>query len=288
MSPKIGMKMSKYKTKIEEIESLKELARVFRQDVLKMVMSSREGHLGGAFSCMEILTTLYFNIMNIDPLRPDWKDRDRFIMSKGHACFAQYAVLARRGFFPVDLLETLKQKETIFGGHPDRDKVPGVEVSTGSLGHGLPIGAGMALASKRDGNPGRVFVLLGDGECQEGSVWEAAMFASANHLDNLIAIVDANSMQAIGRIGDIISMEPFAGKWEAFGWGACEVDGHDFGELLDKLTGIPVRPKAPTVIVARTVKGKGVSYMENEAMWHARATTEEEFKQAMLELDHTT
>ncbi len=273
--------------KIIKIDKLKALAQECRKDVLKMVMASREGHLGAAFSSMEILTTLYFSIMNTDPSRPDWENRDRFIMGKGHGCFAQYAVLARRGFFPVELLDTVKQKDTIFGGHPDRDKVPGVDVSTGSLGHGLPIGAGMALADKKDGKSARVFVLMGDGECQEGSVWEAAMFASANQLDNLIAIVDANSLQAIGKTGDIISMEPFTDKWKSFGWGVCEVDGHDCGTLLNTLTNIPIKPGTPTAVIARTVKGKGVSYMENEIMWHARAVTEDEFKQAMLELNYS-
>jgi len=278
--------MSKCKKQTKETQRLIKLSRLFRKDVLKTVMTSSEGHLGASFSCIEILTTLYFNIMKIDPLRPKWADRDRFIMSKGHASYAQYVVMARRGFFPVDLLETINQKDTIFGGHPDRDKVPGVEASTGSLGHGLAIGVGMALASKRDRKAGRVFILLGDGECQEGSVWEAAMFASANCLDNLIAIVDANSMQAIGRVDDIIPMEPFAKKWEAFGWSVCEVDGHNCDELMDKLSNLPLTLKAPTAIIARTIKGKGVSYMENEIMWHARATTEEEFTRAMIELNY--
>jgi transketolase len=206
-------------------------------------------------------------------------------MSKGHGCFAYYAVLARRGFFPVELLNTVKQKDTIFGGHPDRDKVPGIDVSTGSLGHGLSIGAGMALAAKRDGKSARFFVLMGDGECQEGSVWEAAMFASANHLDNLIAVVDANSLQAIGRTTDIVGLEPFSDKWRSFGWEVCEVDGHDCGELSDKLSNVPIRPGSPTAVIARTIKGKGVSYMENEIMWHARPVTEEEFRLAMCELE---
>jgi len=276
--------MSKH-APMEGIERLQGLAQGFRKDVLRMVMSSHEGHLGGAFSCMEILTTLYFRILNIDPSKPDWEERDRFILSKGHACFAQYAVLAGRGFYPVEHLDTAQQKGTIFGGHPDRDEVPGVEVSTGSLGHGLSIGAGMALAARRDCRPSRVFVLMGDGECQEGSVWEAIMFASANRLDNLVAIVDSNSMQAIGKTTDIIPMEPFTKKWEAFGWGVCEADGHNCGDLLDKLSAVPIKQGAPSVMIARTTKGKGVSYMEDASMWHARVPTEEEFKQAMLELD---
>jgi transketolase len=271
-----------------DINSLKKLAQTLRKDVLKMVMASREGHLGAAFSCIEILTALYFNVLNIDPLQPDWEDRDRFIMSKGHGCFAQYAVLARRGFYPVELLESINQKDTLFGGHPDRDKVPGIDVSTGSLGHGLSIGAGMALADKRDGKASRVFVLLGDGECQEGSVWEAAMFAAGNGLDNLTVIVDANSLQAIGKTDDIIPMEPFSSKWKSFGWEVREIDGHDYSEILSAFNNTLSTPSVPTAIIARTVKGKGVSYMENEIMWHARAVTENEYKQAVLELNEGT
>jgi transketolase len=278
--------MRKKRNKIDEINRLKELTRMCRQDVLKMVMFSGEGHLGGGFSSMEILTALYFSVMNIDPLRPDWEDRDLFIMSKGHACFALYAVLARRGFFPIDLLDSVKQSGTILGGHPDRDQVPGIDATTGSLGHGLSVAAGMGLAAKRDGKSKRIFVLMGDGECQEGSVWEAVMFAAANSLDNLVAIVDSNGLQAIGKTVDIIPMEPFAEKWKAFGWGVGEVDGHNCGELLDKLTHIPIKPGRPTVIIARTIKGKGVSFMENEIMWHARATTEEEFERAIFEFEH--
>ncbi len=268
-----------------DVDRLKDLAQTLRKDVLKMVMTSREGHLGAAFSCIEILTTLYFNVLNIDPFQPDWDDRDRFIMSKGHGCFTQYAVLARRGFYPVELLESIKQKDTLFGGHPDRDKVPGIDVSTGSLGHGLSIGAGMALADKKDGKSSRVFVLLGDGECQEGSVWEAAMFASGNGLDNVTVIVDANSLQAIGKTNDIIPMEPFSSKWKSFGWEVREIDGHDYSEILRAFDNIPSTPGVPTAIIARTVKGKGISYMENEIMWHARAVTEDEYNRAVIELN---
>ncbi|MGV7224562.1 MAG: transketolase, partial [Nitrospinales bacterium] len=250
--------MRDHENRVKSDDRLNELAQNLRKDVLKMVYSSGEGHLGAAFSSMEILTTLYFGVMNIEPSQPNWKNRDRFIMSKGHGCFAQYAVLARRGFFPVGLLETISQRDTIFGGHPIRDKVPGVDVSTGSLGHGLSIGAGMALADRNDDKSSRVFVLLGDGECQEGSVWEAVMFASSNNLNNLIAIVDYNSLQAIGKTVDIISMSPFAEKWKSFGWAVHKVDGHDCGELLTKLSNFPVKSGAPTAIIARTIKGKGV------------------------------
>ena len=268
-----------------EVERLQHLAQSLRKDVLKMVYLSQEGHLGAAFSSVEILSALYFKILNIDPSRPEWEDRDRFIMSKGHGCFAQYTALARRGYFPRSLLDTVDKHRTIFGGHPDRDFVPGVDVSTGSLGHGLSIGAGMALAAKGDGKSSRIFVLMGDGECQEGSVWEAAMFGSANKLDNLVAIIDANSLQAIGRTVDIISMEPLDERWKSFGWEVHEINGHDCNELVSRLSDIPLKKNLPTAIIARTVKGKGVSFMENEIMWHARPVTKEEFEKAMRELD---
>ena len=268
-----------------KIEELKNIAQSCRKDVLKMVHSSREGHLGGAFSCIDILTALYFDAMRVRPERPDWPSRDRFILSKGHACFALYAALAKRGFYPVETLDSVSESGTVFGGHPDKGTVPGVDASTGSLGHGLPIGAGMALAGKRDREDYRVFVLLGDGECQEGSVWEAAMFAAANRLDNLTAIIDANSLQAIDRTERIINMEPFAAKWESFGWSAREIDGHDMRSIVEALNAVPFKPGAPSAIIARTVKGKGISFMENEIMWHARPTTNEEYETALSEIE---
>ncbi len=271
--------------KIEiSIKELENIARECRIDALRMVHTSREGHLGGAFSCMDLVTALYFGAMRLDPANPRWAQRDRFILSKGHACFAQYAALARRGFFPVENLETVKDSGTIFGGHPDRGQVPGVEVSTGSLGHGLPIGAGIALAGKRGREDYRVYVLMGDGECQEGSVWEAAMFAASYRLDNLTAIIDANSLQAIERTEKVIPMEPFTAKWEAFGWKAREIDGHNMRQIIETLNALPFETGKPSVIIARTVKGRGVSFMENEIMWHARPTSEAEYEQALEEI----
>ena len=275
---------------LNEIQKLKSLAQQCRKDVLKMVRLSGEGHLGASFSCMEILTTLYYGIMNINPSRPNWVERDQFILSKGHACFAQYALLARKGYFPIEWLYKIgikNDKNNIFSGHPDRDKIPGIDVSTGSLGHGLSIGTGIALASKKDNQTKKIFVLLGDGECQEGSVWEAAMFASMYKLDNLIAIIDANTLQAIARVEDTISMEPFIDKWKSFGWQAFEVDGHNCGELLETMMTLPKKEGLPTAIIARTIKGKGVSFMENEIMWHARSVTEEEYQKAISEIDRS-
>lgn len=260
------------------------LAQDIRLDVLDMVMLSCEGHLGGAFSCMEILVVLYFQIMRLNPQMPDWKERDRFILSKGHACYALYAVLARRGFFSRALLTEPDPDKWIFAGHPSIGTIPGIEVSTGSLGHGLSIGVGLALANKNSGSDARTFVLLGDGECQEGAVWEAAMMAAAHHLDKLIAIVDVNSLQALGDTENILSLEPFLDKWHAFGWDAVNVAGHDCEALFNVLNTSSRDSGKPLVVIARTVKGKGVSYMENIAMWHSRVPSTEEFDQAVKEL----
>lgn len=272
---------------VKKVDSLKEISRVIRKDILNMVMKAGEGHIASAFSFVDILSVLYFHTMNVDPEEPAWEERDRFILSKGHGCSALYSVLARRGFFSPDDLNTIGERDTIFGGHPDKYKVPGVEVSTGSLGHGLSIGIGMSLAAKRDKKDYNVYVLLGDGECQEGSVWEAAMFAPAYGLDNMIAIVDFNGLQAIGETDDIITLKPFAKKWESFGWAVKEINGHDYNEIMDAMSQFPFSEGKPSVIIANTVKGKGVSFMENQIMWHARATTEEEYKQALMEIDQS-
>lgn len=265
-----------------------ELVKLLRKDILRIAMQAGEGHIASALSCVDILAILYFHIMNVDPRRPDWTNRDRFILSKGHACSALYAVLARRGFFSVQELTTMGQKGSIFGGHPDRDKVPGIEISTGSLGHGLSVGAGMALAAKRDKQGHHVFVVLGDGECQEGTIWEAAMFAPTQKLDNLVVVVDHNKLQAIDHIENVIDMSPFAEKWRSFGWQVKEINGHDHEQLMKGLSSLPFKKNTPSLIIAHTVKGKGVSFMENKIMWHARVTTDEEFKQALHELDGKT
>lgn len=265
-------------------ETLAGVARAGRRDTIEMTMTAHEGHIAAAFSCMEIMVALYFDILRIDPKRPDWPDRDRFLMSKGHGCYAQYSMLARRGFIPMDWLKTVGKKDTPLGGHPDRSLVPGLEASSGSLGHGLSLGCGMALAAKGDGRDYRTFVLLSDGECQEGSTWEAALFAQSRRLDNLVAIVDYNRQQALGYTDDILPMDPMAKKWEAFGWAVTEIDGHDLGAVLDALRRIPFRKGTPSAIVANTVKGKGVSFMERVIKWHTRPTSQEEYVQAMREL----
>lgn len=270
---------------MRDIEELKEIARQCRKDVLKMTMKAKEGHIATSFSAMDILSALYFSAIKVDPKNPKWDDRDRFIMSKGHGAYAIYAILARKGFFLVSELDTIDKVGTAFGGHPDMKKVSGIELSTGSLGHGLSISAGMAIAAKNDKRDYRIFTLMGDGECQEGSVWEAAMFASSRNLDNLIGIVDFNGLQAIGTTENVLTLSPFAQKWNAFGWAVREVNGHDYNELLKTFIELPFEMGKPSMIVAKTVKGKGVSFMENQISWHARVTTDEEYKKAVKEIE---
>jgi transketolase len=233
---------------------------------------------------VEILTVLYHRILNVDPRNPKDPDRDRFILSKGHAGVALYSVLAQRGFIEESLLKTYGNSGTLLGGHPDMYKVPGVEASTGALGHGFPFGVGMALAGKIDGKNYRTFVLLGDGECQEGTIWEAAMFAPQQKLDNLIAIIDYNKLQALDRLENIVSLEPFTDKWRAFGWEVREVDGHDLSQLVETFASAPFVMDKPNLVVAHTVKGKGVSFMENVPIWHYRMPGDEEMKIACKEL----
>ena len=272
----------------DNIDELKQISRQCKKDVLKMVMKAKEGHIATSFSAMDILSALYFAIMRVDPGNPKWEDRDRFIMSKGHGADALYAVLARRGFFPVEELDTVDQFGTAFGGHPDMKKVPGIDLSTGSLGHGLSVGSGMAKAMKDDKRDSRVFVLMGDGECQEGSVWEAAMFAPSRNLDNLVGIVDFNGLQAIGTIENVLPLSPLSEKWEAFGWAVRDVDGHNHEELYETLKSLPFEEGKPSMIIAHTVKGKGVSFMESQIHWHARATTQAEYEQAIKEIDQSS
>lgn len=268
----------------ERARRVAEAARAGRRDVLRMAVRAREGHIASAFSCMEILAALYADVLRVDPANPRWPQRDRFVMSKGHACAAHYAMLARRGFFPAALLETIGSRGTPLGGHPDHTQVPGLETSAGSLGHGLSLAAGMALAASQDGADWRVFALLSDGECQEGSTWEAALFAPSRRLDGLVAIVDYNRQQALGHMKDIVPMDPMGEKWAAFGWQVQEVDGHDPAALLNAFGNLP-REGKPHLIVAHTVKGKGVSFMEGVPHWHARVPTPEELATALREID---
>jgi transketolase len=269
----------------DQIARTRTLAAKIRRQVLAMTRC-KGGHVGSCFSCVDILATLYDSVLKVDSRTPDWPERDRFILSKGHACAALYALLAEKGFFPATWLDSFYEDESWLPSHATRT-VPGVEVSTGSLGHGLAIGAGMALAAKQDHAPSRVFVLLSDGECDEGSTWEAAMFAPFHRLDNLVAIVDYNKIQSLGRTREVLDLEPFADKWSAFGWAVREIDGHNFELLHHTFAEIPFQAGTPTCVVAHTVKGKGVSFMEDTVLWHYRQPCGAEYELAIEELSRT-
>ena len=263
---------------------LKQKAAQLRKTIFKVICEGGGGHIPACLSIVEILTVLYHQILLIDPDNPKESDRDRFILSKGHAGVALYAVLAAKGFITHDQLATYGHSPTMLGGHPDMYKVPGVEASTGALGHGFGFGVGMALAGKMDGKNYRVFTLLGDGECQEGSVWEAAMFAPQHNLDNLIAIIDYNKLQALDRLENIVSLEPLADKWKSFGWEVRQVDGHDTPALLDIFQAVPFASGKPSLVIAHTIKGKGISFMENVSIWHYRLPNADEMKIACAQL----
>ncbi|MGA2327789.1 MAG: transketolase [Bryobacteraceae bacterium] len=264
---------------------LRKLSAAVRRDSLRMVHRARLGHPGGDLSSADILVTLYFGALRIDPTRPRAPDRDRFIMSKGHCSAAFYATLAAAGFFPEDELDTYMQPLSRLNGHPNRTELPGVEANTGSLGHGLPVAVGAALAAKIDGAAWRTFVLTGDGELQEGSNWEAAMAAAHYELSNLTVIVDRNGIQQGDRTERTMRLEPLAEKWRAFGWSVCEVDGHDHIALLEAFHAVPFHPARPNCIIAHTQKGKGVSFIEDRVDWHHRVPTDEELAAALRELD---
>jgi transketolase len=267
------------------IARLADMARRLRCHVIRMTGEAGSGHPGGCLSATEIITTLYFDVLRIDPARPDWPDRDRFVLSKGHAAPALYAALAERGFFPVEELRTLRRLGSRLQGHPDMRKTPGVEMSTGSLGQGISAAVGMALAAKLDGRDWRVYVLLGDGESEEGQVWEASMAAAHYRLDNLTAFLDYNGYQIDGPVGEVMSPEPLPDKWRAFGWHVVSIDGHDIGAILDAVEEARATRGRPTMIVARTTKGKGVSFMEAEPVkWHGTAPTREQMIRALAEL----
>jgi transketolase len=261
------------------------LAKRIRIHCLRMTNLGGSSHIGSAFSCADILAVLYGDTLRVDPTRPRWPERDRFILSKGHAGSAVYAVLAERGFFPTEKLSTHYQDGSDLSGHVSHKGVPGVEVSTGSLGHGLSIAAGMAYATKLDKGAHRTFVLLSDGECDEGSTWEAALFAAHHRLDNLVAIVDYNKIQSLASVADTLGLEPFCDKWRSFGWNTFEVNGHDHQELRESLKLAVVGSGKPACFIAHTVKGKGVSFMENSVLWHYRAPRGEEYANALAELE---
>ena len=268
---------------IDEV-TLRAIAREVRKDILKMTSEAQSGHPGGAMSAADIIVTLYYYKMRHNPENPKWEKRDRFVLSKGHVCPALYSVLARTGYFPLEKLHEFRKIDGDLQGHPDMHKTPGIEISTGSLGHGIGAAVGMALGLKLDKSDSRVYCMIGDGEAQEGSVWEASMAASHYNLDNLVVILDNNNLQIDGPVDDVMSIYPAVEKWKAFGWHVLEINGHDFKEIkaaLDEADSVKFKP---TMIVAKTIKGKGVSFMENRAEWHGKALPPDLLKEALKEL----
>jgi len=268
----------------EFIRELEATAKKVRRDAVQMIYEAGSGHPGGSLSAVDILTALYFHIMKHDPKRPDWPDRDRFVLSKGHAAPALYAVLAESGYFPVDELHSLRKMGSRLQGHPCMQKTPGVEMSTGSLGHGFPAGNGMALAAKLDRKLYRIYVLCGDGEMDVGETWEAAMLASHYKLDNITVYVDRNKLQLDGPTEKIMSLEPLVDKWKAFGWHVIEINGHNMKEIIHATNEAKGVKGKPAVIICHTIKGKGVSYMEGSVHFHGKAPNKQEYEQAMKEL----
>ncbi len=266
-------------------EDLKSIAGKLRRHIITMLGKAGSGHPGGSLSAVEIVTSLYFGLLRHKPSDPQWAERDRFILSKGHAAPLLYATLAECGYFSVDELSTLRQMDSRLQGHADRTATPGVEMSSGSLGQGLSFATGVALAGRLNTQNYRTYVLLGDGECDEGQVWEAAMAAAHFKLDNLVAIVDNNGLQIDGCNCDVMNLEPFNQKWQAFGWNVIDVNGHDFSQLFDAFERAKLAKGQPTVIIARTVKGKGVSFMENNVGFHGKTLNATEVETAMKELE---
>lgn len=263
-------------------------AQRIRLHALRMTSSGGSSHVGSVFSMADIIAVLYSGVLRVRPAEPKWPERDRFILSKGHAGAGVYAALGERGFFPISKLDSHYQNGSDLSGHISHINVPGVELSTGSLGHGLSVGAGMALAGKLDNHSHRVFVLLSDGECDEGSNWEAILFAAHHRLDNLIAVVDYNKIQSLRPVAETLGLEPFAEKWRAFGWSVIEVDGHDHSELERAFAHLPATAEKPTCIIAHTIKGKGVSFMEHSVLWHYRTARGDEYVAAVGELTEPT
>lgn len=267
-----------------EILDLKRMANQIRQNIITMLVPAKSGHPGGSLSAADILSVLYFREMRVKPEEPHWEDRDRFVLAKGHAAPVLYAALAEKGFFPKEELLGLRQTGRMLQGHPDMRKVPGVDMSTGSLGQGLSAANGMALAGKLDKKDYRVYVLLGDGEMAEGQVWEAAMAAAHYKLDNVTAILDLNGLQIDGSTENVMNIEPIHDKWRAFGWHVISVDGHDIEALLAALAEAKATKGKPTILIANTIKGKGVSFMEDQADWHGSAPNAEQAEKALQEL----
>ena len=267
-----------------EIEKLEQDAKEIREEILKIMHKSKSSHIGGAFSILDIINALYSNIMDINVGNPEDKNRDRFILSKGHCSIALYSILCKNGFFPKKRLENYCQEGKNLKGHIDIYSAPGIDSSAGSLGHGLSIGVGMALAGKYDKKNYRTFVVLGDGECQEGSIWEAAMSASRFELENLVAIVDVNQLQGYDRCEKILSPDKLKNLWKASGWSLKEIDAHDYRQILDVFSNIPFEKGKPNLVFANSIKGKGVSYMEGRLEWHYKSPNEDQLKQALEEL----
>ena len=269
---------------MKDISFLKEKAKEIRKSIVSMITEAKSGHPGGSLSATDILTALYFSEMNVDPANPKMEGRDRFVLSKGHAAPAIYATLAEKGYFSKDELSTLRKFGSRLQGHPDMKKLPGIEISTGSLGQGLSVANGMALNAKIFNENYRTYVVLGDGEIQEGQIWEAAMTAAHYKLDNLCAFLDSNNLQIDGNVSEIMGVEPLDKKWEAFGWNVIKIDGHDFEQILSALDKAREYKGKPTMIIAKTIKGKGVSFMENVCGFHGVAPTLEELERALAEL----
>jgi transketolase len=265
-------------------KALQAKAKIIRKHIIEMTGAAGSGHPGGSLSIADIIAVLYFSHMKIKPEDPSWPDRDRFVLSKGHGCPALYAALAETGYFPVKKLLTLRKLGSMLQGHPDMRRTPGVEMSSGSLGLGVSAAVGMALAAKIDKKTYNVYSIIGDGESQEGIVWESALFASHYNLDNLVVFLDNNGLQIDGSCQDIISLEPIDDKWKAFGWHTIKIDGHDIGQITESLEKANKVQGKPVIIIAKTVKGKGVSFMENQVDWHGRAPSKEEVEKALKEL----
>jgi transketolase len=268
----------------KSLQELQAIAKRVRREIVEMTGAAKSGHPGGSLSAVEVVVELYFDYMKHDPKNPKWPDRDRFILSKGHAAPVLYAVMAEAGYTPVEQLNTLRKLGSIYQGHPDVRFIPALEASTGSLGQGVSLALGMGLAAKLDGRSFRTYVMLGDGEIQEGQVWEGAMFGAFHKVDNVVAIVDYNRIQLDGFVKDIMELEPLTDKWKAFGWHVIEIDGHDFAAVRKALEEAEATKGKPSVIIAHTVKGKGVSFMENNPKFHGTPPSAAEVQQALQEL----
>ena len=271
-------------TKTSNPAELAVISKTVRRHILEMITAAKSGHPGGSLSATELVVTLFFDIMKHDPANPKWADRDRFILGKGHACPVLYSVMAECGYTPVDKLNTFRQLGSIYQGHPDVRFIPALEASTGSLGEGLSVALGMALAARFNGSPSRTFVVLGDGELQEGQIWEAAMFGAFHKVDNVVAIVDWNKIQLDGFVKDIMPLDPLVDKWTSFGWHVINIDGHNIEAVQKAFHEAETVKGKPTVILANTIKGKGVSFMENNPKWHGTAPSKDELELALKEL----